>query len=315
MKKLIIIASSAFIAILACLAVPPTGFASTAKTVSVTITKDGYVPNSATVAVGDSVQFTNSDTVAHQVSFKSTVGVSCTPNPLVLQPGQSGTCTFATAGSYSYSDPNVKGKTFRGSVVVGAQPGGGPPAAVSVTLAVKPQILVYGGKVTLSGSLANQKLGENVEILAQPCGQASATKIATAVTTSGGAFTAQVQPLQKTIYTVKVKNATSNAVTVKVRPRIRLGKIAPHRYSVRVFAAASFAGKYGSFQRYSVSLRRWVTVRSVLLRRNTSGVAPTVLSSATFRSRVKARLKVRVVLPQAQVGSCYLAGRSNVTFS
>ena len=55
-----------------------------AKTVVVSITKNGYVPKAVTVAVGDTVQFTNSDTVAHQVLFKTTTGVTCTPNPLVL---------------------------------------------------------------------------------------------------------------------------------------------------------------------------------------------------------------------------------------
>jgi hypothetical protein len=49
----------------------------------------------------------------------------------------------------------------------------------------------------------------------------------------------------------------------------------------------------------------------VLLRANAAGVAPTVITSAKFRSRIKARLRVRVILTQAQVGSCYLAGRSN----
>ena len=37
-----------------------------AKTVTVTITKNGYVPNSVAIGQGDTVQFTNSDTVAHQ---------------------------------------------------------------------------------------------------------------------------------------------------------------------------------------------------------------------------------------------------------
>src|SRR5215471_1374139 len=82
--------------------------AAEAKTATVTITKNGYVPNSLTIAQGDTVQFTNSDTVAHQVSFKASTGVTCSPNPLVLQPAAAGSCTFATAGSYSYSDPNVR---------------------------------------------------------------------------------------------------------------------------------------------------------------------------------------------------------------
>jgi hypothetical protein len=142
--------------------------------VTVTITVNGYVPNATTIAVGDTVEFTNSDKVAHQVSFKKTTGVSCTPTPLVLQPAQSGSCIFRSAGTFSYSDPNVKGSKFHGTITVtGSGAGGG-----SLTLTVKPQIVVYGGKATLSGALANHKAGENAEIFAQPCGQPSATKVA-----------------------------------------------------------------------------------------------------------------------------------------
>jgi plastocyanin len=218
----------------------------TAKTVTVTITANGYVPNATAIAVGDTVQFTNSDKVAHQVSFKKTTGVSCTPAPLVLQPAQGGSCLFRSAGTFGYSDPNVKGNKFHGTITVtGSVAGGG-----SLTLTVKPQIVVYGGKATLSGALSNHKAGEN-------------------------------------------------------RPRLRLGKVAPHRYSLRVFAAQSLAGKSASFQRYSAALRRWVVVRRVVLRANTSGVAPTVISSVRFRSSVRARLRVRAVLGQTQVGSLH----------
>ncbi len=112
-----------------------------------------------------------------------------------------------------------------------------------------------------------------------------------------------------------MKNTTSNAVSEKVRPRLRLGKVAPHRYSLRVFAAQSFAGKYATFQRYNGARQRWVNVKRVLVRANSTGVAPTVISSVTFRSSIRARLKIRVVLPQLQVGTCYVAGRSNVILS
>ena len=80
-----------------------------AKTVAVTITKNGYVPKAVSIAAGDAVQFTNGDTLAHQIVFKTTTGVACVPSPLVLQPTQSGTCSFQTAGKFAYSDPNVKG--------------------------------------------------------------------------------------------------------------------------------------------------------------------------------------------------------------
>ena len=288
--------------------------AAIAKTVAVTITKNGYVPNAVTVAVGDTVQFTNSDTVAHQIVFKSTTGVTCVPNPLVLQPTQTGTCTFQAAGKFDYSDPNVKGNTFRGTVTVGSAPPPPPPppAADTLTLAAKPQLVIYGGTVTLTGTLSNQKVGENVDVLAKPCGQTAQTKVTTVQTTAGGAFTAVVRPLKNTLYTVKVKNTTSNAVSEKVRPKLRLRKLAAHRYSLRVFASQSFAGKYGTFQRFNGTLGRWVTVKRVLLRANSTGVAPTVISSVSFRSTIRPLLKVRVVLSQLQVGSCYRPGRSNV---
>jgi plastocyanin len=280
-----------------------------AKTVTVTITKNGYVPSSVTLAAGDTIQFTNTDTVAHQVEMKPTTGVTCTPNPLVLQPAQSGSCTFRTADKFTYSDPNVRGNTFRGSVTVTG-------AAETLTLAAKPQIVVYGGKTTLSGAASSQQAGQNVDLLGSACGVApastAASKVTTVATTTGGAFSALVQPLKNTAYTAKLRNTSSQAVTVKVRPRLRLGKVALKRYSLRVSAAQSFAGKYATFQRYNAALSRWVKVKRVLLRANSTGVAPTVISSVTFRSSVPARLRVRVILPQLQVGSCYLAGRSNV---
>ena len=58
-----------------------------AKTVTVSITKNGYVPSSTTIAAGDVVQFTNSDTVAHQIVFKTTTGVTCTPAAIVVELG------------------------------------------------------------------------------------------------------------------------------------------------------------------------------------------------------------------------------------
>ena len=81
-----------------------------AKTVTVSITKNGYVPNTVTIAVGDTVQFTNSDTVAHQVVFKPATGVTCAPNPLVLQPAQTGTCTFAAPGNVHLLGSQREGK-------------------------------------------------------------------------------------------------------------------------------------------------------------------------------------------------------------
>jgi plastocyanin len=279
-----------------------------AKTVTVTITKNGYVPSSLSIASGDTVQFTNSDTVAHQVTFKSTTGVTCAPNPLVLAAAATGSCTFQVAGNYSYSDPNVKGNTYRGTVSVTA-----PPATISLT--GKPLLVIFGAQVALSGTLSTQKTGENVDVLAQQCGASSATKTATVKTGTGGAYSTTVQPLANTAYTTKTTTATSAAVTVVVRPRLRLAKVAPHRYSLRVFGATTFAGKYASFQRYNGTLRKWVAVKTVLLKVNSTGVAPTVISAGAIRSTIRAGLRVRVTLAQAQVGPCHAAGLSNTILS
>ena len=183
-----------------------------AATPVVSITPNGYVPKAATIAAADSVQFTNSDTVAHQVVFKTTTGVVCAPTTLVLQPTETATCTFASAGAFAYSDPNINGNKFQGTVTVTAPP-------ETLTLAAAPRTLIYSAQATLSGILSSQKVGENVDVLATDCGQTAAAKAATVQTTAGGAFTALLRLARNMQYTVKSKSTTSQVVSVKVRPR------------------------------------------------------------------------------------------------
>jgi plastocyanin len=273
-----------------------------AKTVAVTITKDGFVPNSSALVQGDVVQFRNNDTVAHTITFRPTTGVTCSPSPLVLQPGATGSCTFRNAGNFNYEDPNTRGNTFRGTVRVAAAP-------ASLSVSARPLLITYGGSAVLTGMLSTQAAGENVDVLAQPCGASTAAKTSTVTTTTGGAYTATVKPLRRTTYTTKSKALTSTAVVIRVRPRLRLTRVAPRRYSIRVLAARSFAGKYASFQRFNGT--RWVAVRSVRLRANSTGVAPTVVTSASFRSSVRGGLRIRATLGQTAVGSCYAPGLSN----
>ena len=136
-----------------------TGAVSAATTTTVTITKAGYVPSTPKISQGDSVMFMNSDVVAHQIVFKTMTGITCAPNPLVLQPGQSGTCTFESAGATTFSDPNAKGNTFRGTVTVNG-------VAESLTLVASLRSVVYDGHSTLSGVLSSHKVGENVDVFA-----------------------------------------------------------------------------------------------------------------------------------------------------
>jgi plastocyanin len=293
-KLLLLLAAFAMLAV--------TGAVSAATTTSVTITKNGYVPGTLKISQGDSVQFVNSDTTAHQVVFKTMTGVTCAPNPFVLQAGQSGSCAFQNAGATTFSDPNQKGNTFRGTVTVNA-------VAESLTLVRSRHSVVYGGRSILSGVLSSHKVGENVDVLALGCGTNGPVKVATVQTTTNGAFTASVQPLLNTTYTVKVKSTTSPATAVTVRPRLHLSKTAAHRFAPRVSASTTFAGKHASFQRYTGT--RWVHVRAALLRINDTGVLPTVISTGSFKSAIRTGLRVRAVVGPAQVGSCYLPGTSN----
>ena len=275
----------------------------TATSTTVTITKTGYKPTSVSIFVGDAVVFSNSDTVAHTVSFKQTTGFHCTLTTLLLQPNGTASCTFTGAGRFDFSDPVSKGKNFRGTVTVLVNP--------TSSLGVRPRAVIFGGKTTLSGTLTDKQSGESLQVLALQCGATSASAVATITSTTGGAFSYQAQPLRRTVYSVRVKNSDSSTVTANVLPRLRLGKIARHRYTVHVSAAESFAGKIATFQRYNKTKKRWVKVKRVVLQADTTGVAPTVVTSATFRSGIKARQRVRVTLGAKQVGSCYLAGRSN----
>jgi hypothetical protein len=175
---------------------------------------------------------------------------------------------------------------------------------------VTPKAVVYGGKSTFSGKLASGQSGQSVQIHAQACGDAKSSLVATVTTTTGGAFTYQAQPAKKTAYTLSNKGLTA-AVGVDVTPSLQLTKVERHHYKLQIAAAATFVGKVATFQRYRSKLKQWVNVKRVPLTASAAGTAPTVITSAKFRSTIKARTRVRVTLGTKQVGACYLAGRSN----
>jgi hypothetical protein len=49
----------------------------------------------------------------------------------------------------------------------------------------------------------------------------------------------------------------------------------------------------------------------VTLRASTTPTAGTFVTPANFRSRIRRGWRLRVLLPQAQAGTCYLAAPSN----
>jgi hypothetical protein len=56
----------------------------------------------------------------------------------------------------------------------------------------------------------------------------------------------------------------------------------------------------------------WKNLKRVRLSKARPGVAPTLVSSASFGASVPRRTRLRVLFTQDQVGACYAATRSDV---
>src|SRR6266699_3397333 len=101
------------------LALPVNGLAAT---IAVKINATAFSPKTVTINFGDTVKWTNADTVNRQLVADS--GAFASP---ILKPGQSYSFTFKTPGTFNYHDalkPSVKGTiTVKGqppSVTLGA---------------------------------------------------------------------------------------------------------------------------------------------------------------------------------------------------
>ena len=180
----------------------------------------------------------------------------------------------------------------------------GTAARPAVTISLSRPSVVYGGSVSLSGKVSNNKAGETVDVLAEPSGATSFSTLGSVTTTAGGHWTDAVKPTIETSYEAKWKSETSSTVTVKVRPLITLTLVhlSTGTFSTKVTAARSFAGKFVLVQRLSSS--GVATQKKVILDTN---------SSATFSVRLhQGRSRLRVVMPTSQTAPGYITGVSKV---
>jgi plastocyanin len=285
----------------AVLALVLAGSAAGKVTQTVTITKTGYTPTAVTITTDDAVVFKNTDTVAHTVAFSPTTGVNCGGTlPLSVPAGQGVSCKFSTAGKFRFSDPASNKKAFRGTITVS------PPLVSNLT--TTPMKVTYGRSSTIAGKLTSGQAGQAVQVRAEAC-NAAPTVLTTVTTTTGGEFSFQVKPSNNTLYTLTSKGLSSTT-TVSVKPRMHLAKIGAHRFQLKVYAAHNFLGARVTFQRYKSSARRWVAVKRVSMH-TSSTKGPTVMTSAKFRSSIRAHQRVRASLGPKQVTPCYLAAHSN----
>jgi len=274
-----------------------------AKTVTVDISKLGFVPGTVTVQTGDSVTWTNKDTANHQV-----VCATCPFTSLVLAPGQTHTFTFAKVGSFTTVDPLNKNK--KGTVKVTAAP-------ATLSLAAHPTAVNYGETATLAGVLSTSQANAKIEILSQACGETAAKVVGNVTTTAGGNFTYDTKPTIGTSYQARYRPAsgpvTSTAIPTSIRPIVNLRRNATHRFTVQVVAAQSFVGKAVVFQRWVTATHHWTRVKTVFLGSRaavSTPLAASTVSSVTFGAPLKGGLKLRAVLPSGQAGPCYITATS-----
>ena len=128
-----LMASAAALAILA------GGSSALAKTEGVEITKTGFNDTTVAIVSGDSVTWKNMDTAEHEVVVDKT---TC---KLTLAPGQSSSCTFATPGSFTFTDPTMRANGFTGTLTVGAN-------TRSVSITSTRNVGILGDATTLSGT-------------------------------------------------------------------------------------------------------------------------------------------------------------------
>jgi plastocyanin len=260
---------------------------SSAATVSVKIVAGAFDPANVTVASGDTVTWTNTTSGNHQIVSDNGTFASGT-----LTPGQSYSFTFKAADKYGYHDglhPLIKG-----AVTVT-----GPPPAV--TLATASSLVTYGGSTTLTGKTSTGNSGDSVAITSQPFGVGSIQQVATVTTGAGGNFSFAVKPSIRTQYTATWKTATSQPVTVQVRPKVSLTRFTTTRLFAKVRSSLSYAGHFVLLQRRtSVG---WMTVRRLVLGPG---------SGRLFKApHVRGTRRYRVYLSRGQAGSGYTASWSN----
>jgi plastocyanin len=265
---------------------------SATKTVDITVA--GFTPDKVTIEFGDTVTWTNKDTGSHQVLPDQ----GAFPTSPVLGPNQTFSHTFMKSGSFDYRDAFATNR--RGTVTV----------RTGVSMTAAPALVAYGQAATLSGLVSNAASGETVNVEAMECGKTGFTRIGSATSGANGAWSFAAKPALNTTYQARWKNNRSAQLTEKVAPALGLRRVRRGRFTASVTAAQSFVGKFVVVQRFASASRRWKTVKRVTLKTVKPGVAPAMTSSAGFRARVARRTKLRLLLPQAQAGTCYAEARS-----
>jgi len=175
------------------------------------------------------------------------------------------------------------------------------PNRATLSLSASKHSLVYGSASVLSGVVSTRQPGERVTVLAERYGGTSFQSLATVTTTSGGAWSYSTKPTIRTSYRGHWKNATSSTLTVGVSPLGAFHVLTGARFSTKILAAHSFAGRFVQFQRRSSS-GHWTTLKRMRLNASSASIFHSLLP------RGSSTLRIAMSVNQAGVG--YLASFS-----
>ena len=279
-----------------------------AATVDVALSPLGNA--SATLNVGDTITFQNTDAVTRSPLFTSSTGLVCSTG-LVVQPGSTQSCVATLPGVFTYTDPARLGLAA-GTITVNAAPpaSGTPSVAPSISLAPPLGPIDFGSPTTLTGSVVPAVAGTAVDLLGRAAGESTFSTLATTLTTAGGGYVFTVEPRSTTEYRVVTQGGSSASsspvATVQVRPSVSLKKrFVKHGrayLTARALSSTSYKGKRLVVQRHNRH-GGWTTVKTVRLNAK---------STVKFSVRLpKGVSKVRVFMPASEVGPGYTRAASN----
>ena len=192
-------------------------------------------------------------------------------------------------------------------------PAATPPVSAP-TLASDSTKVGYGGVVILTGRVPGAGSGERVTLRAEvlaPSGARQIASVAEAETDAAGTFRFRTAATAQTSYTVTWDAApgattTSEPVTVRVAPRLTIGVVSrvgrTATFSIKAISAIPYAGRTVQLQRRK-GRAGWTTLARVVLKSTTPATRTAVLLPPGLSH-------LRVLMPQSQVGTGYVAGVS-----
>jgi hypothetical protein len=192
-----------------------------------------------------------------------------------------------------------------------------------VTISVRPP--VAGPReppITVFGSVASDRAGEEVILQIRRCGQRSFSNIGVAYTVAGGSWTTHLSYSINMTVRAAWRDRLSSEVAVGARARVTLDRLSATRWEAGVGAQTSFWRKRVLIQRFDRRLDHWTTVKTVVLTEQIGdkpplGGSPPGLGGGIFtRGKFSASFPqgtlVRVFVPLSQARPCYLAAASNL---